>query len=209
MIPNGRFSVCVIGAGMSHVRLPAARESGERYRLSHELPRIAAELKDREQVLSVGEYAEHLGNALKDSIDSRCSWLQRIVTITLFLDGYIDNDPDRASVTIECGTGAARAVLVKSQPLLPGRWVGVGSNRIYTSLFAPVLQYEPMRPYWSVCRQEIHNLDQAAGVAYAIIDAQCDERVALLDPKSCAAIGGDVHVAEVTADGFTWRERPL
>ncbi len=194
---RGDLACAVTGAG----------RIGENYRLSQEIPKIAATLEDCD-ALNIGEYAEHLGNELKRSIDKRFSWSHKTLSINLLLDGYIDDQPDRAKVTIECGPTPA-PVGVESQRLFPGMSIGFGSRLIHEALFAPILQYESLRPHWTVCRQELRTLDQSAEVAHAIIAAQCDTRMAMLDPKHCASIGGHIHIAEVTTKGFAWRISPV
>jgi hypothetical protein len=193
---RGDLACAVTGAG----------RIGENYRLSQEIPKIATALEDCD-ALNIGEYAERLGNELKRSIDKRFSWSKKTLMINLLLDGYIDDRPGRAKVTIVCAPIPV-PVRVESQDLFPGMSIGFGSGLIHKSLFAPILQYEPLRPYWTLCRQEVRTLDQSAVVARAIIAAQCDSRVAMLDPKHCASIGGHIHIAVITTNGFVWRIPP-
>jgi hypothetical protein len=195
---SGHLACAVTGTG----------RIGENYRLSQELPKLAAGLEGLE-ALSVGEYAERLGNGLKQSIDKRFSWVKKSVTINLLLDGYIDGEPGRAKVTIVCGSTPVAVMVEESPNLFPGMAIGFGSKLIHSLLFAETLQHETLRPYWTVCRQEVRTLDQAEAVAHAIVEAQCDERVAVLDHEHCSSIGGHIHIAEITANGFKWRTPPL
>jgi len=192
----GDLACAVTGAG----------RIGENYRMAQEIPKIAATLEDCD-ALNIGEYAEHLGNELKRSIDKRFTWSKKALRINLLLDGFIDDQPGRAKVTIVCAPIPV-PVQVESQDLFPGMSIGFGSRLIHESLFAPILQYEPLRRYWTACRQVVRTLDQSAEVAQAIIAAQCDSRVAMLDPKHCASVGGHIHIAETTAKGFAWRIPP-
>jgi hypothetical protein len=193
---RGELACSVTGAG----------RIGEHYKLSHEIPKVAAALGDCD-ALTVEEYGEHLGNELKRSIGKRLSGVKKTFSIILLLDGFIDGQPGRAKVTIKCGPVPV-PVGVEYQDLLPGMSIGFGSRIIHEALFAPILQHEPLRPYWTLCRQEVSTLDQAAVVAHKIIAAQCDPRMAMLDPKRCASIGGHIHIAEITANGFAWRIPP-
>lgn len=194
---RGNLACAVTGAG----------RIGESYKLSKEIPKIAATLEDCE-AFNVGEYAERIGNELKRSIDKRFSWIKNSLTIQLLLDGFIDNQPGRAKVTIRCGPFPA-PVGVESQELFSGMSIGFGSGIIHRSLFAPILQHEPLRPYWAICRQEMRTLDQSTAVAHAVIAAQCDPYVAILDPAHCASIGGHIHIAEITPERFSWRKPPV
>jgi hypothetical protein len=45
-------------------------------------------------------------------------------------------------------------------------------------------------------------------VAGAIIAAQCDPSAVMLDREHCASIGGHIHIAEITTNGFAWRIPP-
>jgi hypothetical protein len=193
---RGDLACAVTGAG----------RIGENYRLSEYLPRLATELENSD-ARNIGEYADQLGNDLKQSIDWRCPWLRKPITIYLLVDGYIDGRSGRAKVTIVCG-GSPTLVRVESQDLYPGKSIGYGSSAIHHSLFAEILRHEQLRPYWTVCRQEVHTLDQSAAVARAIIAAHCDSRVAELDNSHCVSIGGHIHIAQITTKGFAWRIPP-
>ena len=194
---RGDLACSVTGAG----------RIGEHYRLSQEIPKIGLMIEECE-ALNVGEYAECLGNGLKRSIEKRFSSLRRTLTINLLLDGYIEDRPGRAKATIVCGPIPV-PVGVESQVLCPGRATGFGSSLIHELLFAPILQHDPLRPYWTACHQEVRTLEQSMTVAHAIIAAQCDPCVASLDPELRATIGGHIHIAKVTIDGFAWLVPPL
>jgi hypothetical protein len=180
---------------------------GDHYRISREIPKIGLALEKRE-ALNVGEYAELLGNELKRSIERQFSWKNKTISIHLLLDGYINGQPGRAKATIVCGPTAV-PVQVESQSLIPGKATGVGSRTIHELLFASTLQHEQLLPYWTACHQEVLTLKQSMIVAQAIIAAQCNPHVANLDPKLRATIGGHIHIAKVTADGFAWLVPPL
>jgi hypothetical protein len=183
-----------------------AARIGEHYRLSQDLPEIAAALENSD-AQNIGEYAEQFGNDLKRSIYRRCSFSKKTLTIYPLLDGYIGNRPGRAKVTITCAPIPV-PVGVESQELFPGMSIGFGSDIIQKSLFASTLQHEPLRQYWEECRQGVRTLDQSAAVARTIIAAHCDPRVAELDPKIHDSVGGHIHVAEITTKGFRWRIPP-
>lgn len=195
---RGELACAVTGAG----------RIGEHYRLAQEIPKTAAALTQSE-ARNVGEYAELLGNELKRSIDARFKWDKKSLTVNLLVDGYLGHRPGRAMVTMTFGAQPV-PIQVESQPLYPQRSIGFGSNLIHAALFAPVLQYEQLRPYWGRCQQELCTMEQSAIVASAIVKAQCDPAVAALDPKHCATIGGHVHIATVTPSrGFAWVVPPL
>lgn len=181
---------------------------GESYRLSNEVPRIAGALENCDAA-NVGQYAEYLANDIKRSLESRFPTLKKTVTFQLLLDGYIASGPERARVIVQCGRESV-PVKLEFQELYPKQSIGIGSSLIHRALFAPVLQYESLDPYWRVCQQELRTIDQAVAVARAIVQAHCDPRVACLDPGAHASFGGHIHVAKVTvSDGFEWVIGPL
>jgi hypothetical protein len=182
---------------------------GKTFRLSNEIPRTARTLEDCD-ALNICEYADHLGNDLKLSLESRFPGLNSTVIFQLLLDGYISGRPSRARAIVKAGL-ESDSVAIRPQELFLNKSIGAGSDTIHQALFSQELRDESLRPYWIICRQELRTIDQSVAVARAVIEAHCNTNVlSSLDPKSSASFGGHIHIAKITAShGFEWVARPI
>lgn len=123
----------------------------------------------------------------------------------IFIDGFFAGHPKRTKITIHGQDFDALEVSV--QDLYLGKVLGYGSQPIMDVLFGKTEKGQ-LSSYREKCRTAT-NLSEAIDVALNVVRAHADPVALLIDPHTCAAIGGHIHVGTVTPQtGFGWAVEP-
>jgi hypothetical protein len=69
----------------------------------------------------------------------------------------------------------------------------------------------PNSPFagYTVTINQYSNLREAERYVKGYIEACSSAKALEMDPEICKKIGGHIHIAEITPDGFRWRVPPL
>jgi len=113
----------------------------------------------------------------------------------MYLDGFLHRGAERAKIILDHSLGAMPRIFNQDLPS-PYRAIH-GSQLVYDNLV-------------SMPREKPSTIREAIRLAWIVVRAHCSPEALLLDHHTCEAIGGQIHVATVTAhEGFIWRREPL
>lgn len=176
--------------------------------LRPEVPSMPASLLDYVDILAerinsrLAEFAGHYPVNAPGDIN------QGYEIAHVFLDGYYENTPSRASIKFRCKD---------KQTLLAPRVDpdknNLGSPLIHGPREITYLLFRTADPRFTrfrrqAMRPEEATLQSAIQEALGYIEACCSPEGREADPE-CMAVGGHIHIASITPDGFQWVRAPL
>jgi hypothetical protein len=123
-----------------------------------------------------------------------------------FLDAFYNGIPQRAAITFRHKDQRLISPDVVSEPVTPGARFVLGCRDVEHLLF------DTQDPRFAAYRRRPKNipptLEDVGDCLSGYVLACGDPEALKIDPK-CAMIGGRVHIAHVTPQGFQWQIPPL
>jgi hypothetical protein len=150
----------------------------------------------------------YLGECIRDGVIDALSLATRPGLdgfARLVMVGYYDEEPFFCTINLAHSQEGKTLLRPVSHPVVPGTAALEGSNRI----LALIKSRDPR--VWdraTMDRIPEDALEQGVCFTRALIAAQCNQVANALDPDRCGRIGGHVHTATVTPDGFRWITPP-
>jgi hypothetical protein len=216
-----------IGGGGHHIAcsLAGAVQPSSFFHFAKEIVRVSPDLSTR-KCRNLFGYAVRLSTEVNKSLHEakRAGLIKEFPTgvspdqtpganegiATVFLDAFYNGTPQRASIIFRHKDQRLLSPDVVAEPATVGVRLVLGADAV-TDLF-----FDSSDHRFAAYRTESHKkgpqkdptLDDIGNYLKGYIAACSDPEALKLNPR-CAMIGGRVHIAEVTPEGFRWQIPPL
>ncbi len=197
----------------------AASADGE-FDAYKEAMKHASELADRE-FENLRDYAEEFYSRLNNSYNqakdqglifptmNRLEELNAWGISTAVLAGYFRGQPSWTPAHFFHYDQSQSEFEPISIGVQPGDRLFLGSDKIREFIYPSNNAHPPDPRFVRYIRPPASNsLEQSAEIAKAFIEAHCDPAALLEHREFCKRVGGHIHIAEITPEGFRWRIPP-